>query len=83
MLLVPKNETLRTIFMNSSNQILGDNHKKNNFSMSGYFKSDLPSDESFENIDMRIFCKCGNSKNKPFCDESHKKCFLNSCNPWF
>lgn len=53
------------------------------FVVSGYFKPDLPTGENIESSSKNTHCNCGESKNKPFCDESYTKCFHNTYNSWF
>lgn len=50
---------------------------------SRYFKQDFPTGEKIEGSCKNTLCQCGKSKNKPFCDESHAKCFLDTNSPWF
>ncbi len=40
--------------------------------VSGNFKLILPTGEEKELTGKTFFCRCGQSKNKPFCDGSHK-----------
>ncbi|MDD3320707.1 MAG: CDGSH iron-sulfur domain-containing protein [Paludibacter sp.] len=40
--------------------------------VSGNFKLILASGEEKEMSDKTFLCRCGQSKNKPFCDGSHK-----------
>ncbi len=41
--------------------------------VTGTFKLVLPSGEEKETTGKTFFCRCGHSKNKPFCDGSHKQ----------
>ena len=51
--------------------------------ISGYFKLNLPTGEIKECNGKTYLCRCGSSKNKPFCDESHNNCNLDISNSWF
>ncbi len=50
---------------------------------SRFFKQDFPTGEKIDGSCKNTLCQCGKSKNKPFCDESHTKCFLDTSSPWF
>lgn len=41
--------------------------------VSGNLKLILPSGEEKELTGKSFFCRCGHSKNKPFCDGAHKQ----------
>ncbi|MEA3461217.1 MAG: CDGSH iron-sulfur domain-containing protein [Bacteroidota bacterium] len=39
----------------------------------GRFRIQGPDGKIIESEDAVLLCRCGNSSNKPFCDESHKR----------
>ncbi len=69
--------------MENTNQLSGKMHKGDPRVVNGYFKLDMPSGETKECGGKTSLCRCGKSRNKPFCDESHNKCVMNTYNPWF
>jgi CDGSH-type Zn-finger protein len=73
--------TLSLNYMEANNYLKESN--ASSLASSRYFKQDFPTGEKIEGSCKNTLCQCGKSKNKPFCDESHTKCFLDTSSPWF
>lgn len=69
--------------MENTNQLSIKTTKGGPYVVNGNFKLDLPSGETKECSGSTFLCRCGKSINKPFCDESHNKCIIDTTNPWF
>jgi len=69
--------------MENTNQLSVKTTKGGPYVVNGYFKLDLPSGETKECSGKTSLCRCGKSQNKPFCDKSHNKCVIDTCNQWF
>jgi CDGSH-type Zn-finger protein len=69
--------------MENTNQILVKTTKNGPYVIKGNFTLDLPTGETKECNGSTFLCQCGNSQNKPFCDESHKKSVVDAANVWF
>jgi CDGSH-type Zn-finger protein len=69
--------------MENANQLSVKTTKGGPYVINGNFKLDLPSGETRECTGKTSLCRCGKSHNKPFCDQSHNKCVIDTCNPWF
>ena len=50
---------------------------------SPYYKYDKPIGKTKIPKGKSHICHCGESKKKPFCDESHAKCINGIVTPWF
>jgi CDGSH-type Zn-finger protein len=69
--------------MEKSSQLSLTVNQNGPYVISGDFKLNLPNGEIKECSGETELCRCGKSKNNPFCDKSHVVHNYGTCNVWF
>jgi CDGSH-type Zn-finger protein len=69
--------------MEKSAQISLTANQNGPYVITGDFKLNLPNGVTKECTGETSLCRCGKSKNSPFCDKSHVEHNHETCNMWF